>query len=336
MFSNIYNNNIIRKITTAFGSLFTNLVLVRYDYSSGLPLEQQRTLIPLVFGQKEKYIQALQGDPLQDNKISIKLPIISYALKDVVYDSTRKQQTTLQNVNGQASQYVPVPYNINFEVYIYVRNIEDGTQIIEQILPYFTPDYTLTLNVIPSMNITNDIPFTLNKANYELLNESEARTPESRTIIWTLSFTAKANIYGPVNNSSGIIKEAIINLYNWNQLEGKNVYLIVSGNTNGTFLQSENVYQGPSFEQATATGSVTDWDPLNNRLLVNNLQGMLYTNTPIIGQISGASYALINYEIEPIILETITVTGNVANNGTVNTGNSIIYTINISANNSYI
>lgn len=307
-FPSTYNRT-IRKMTVAFGSLFTNLVMVRYNYSTGTQVEVQRSLVPCVEGQKEKYIQALQGDPLNDNKISVKLPIISYSLKNLTYDSTRKQQTTLQNVNGFSSQYVPVPYNFNFEVVLYVRNIEDGTQILEQILPYFTPSYNLKLNLVSSMNIQDSIPFVLNSTTYEVDNESEASSTESRVVMWTLNFTGKGFIYGPINNAAGIIKEAIINFYDWNQLSGSNVYLVLGGGF-GNYIPNETIYQGNTLETATATAIVSDWTSQTKRLLITNVQGNFYNNTELVGAISGVRYNLLNYEIEPQILETIDITAN--------------------------
>lgn len=315
MFGAIYYNRVIRKITVGFGSLFTNLTLVRYNYNNGTQTEVQRTLVPIVEGQKEKYIQALEGDPLNDNKIQIKLPILAYSLLGMTYDATRKGQTTLQNAatnsNGITSQYIPVPWNFNFEVYIYVRNIEDGTQIIEQILPYFTPDYSLILNVVPNMNIQQSIPFTLDNISYEVANEAPARTLDSRVVIWTLTFTAKGWLYGP-NTSSNIIKEAIVNIYNIDPVSETDVSLVLNSNGIGDYLYNEIVYQGKSLETATATAIAQNWTNSTKILIVKNATGMFYTNEPLVGVQSGSTYNVINYQIIPQILESIDVTANTA------------------------
>ena len=109
--------------------------------------------------------------------------------------------------DGQPSkfkyQYNPVPYNIDFKVYIYAKNAEDGTKIIEQILPYFTPDWTTTVNLIPEVNVTMDIPIVLNNINQ--IDKYDGAYVERRAIIWELDFTLKGYIYGPIK-SSGIIK----------------------------------------------------------------------------------------------------------------------------------
>ena len=165
--NSIYYNRVIRNITTGFGSIFSNIVLARYNYQTNPWIEQERFLLKFVFGQKEKFIQALEGDPTNSKKVQITLPIAAFNFLGLQYDKNRKNQTTLQNFNLNNSgnlltQYNPVPYNFHYQVYIYVRNIVDGEQILEQILPFFTPDYTLNLNLIPSMNISQAIPVVLN------------------------------------------------------------------------------------------------------------------------------------------------------------------------------
>jgi hypothetical protein len=109
------------------------------------------------------------------------------------------------------SQYAPTPYNINVQLYVYVKNQDDGLQIIEQILPYFNPDYNLTMKSIPQLNIKNDLPIILDSVSFE--DNYEGEFEDRRTIIWTLSFTMKLNFYGPVNKQ-GVIKKVIASTYN--------------------------------------------------------------------------------------------------------------------------
>lgn len=313
MFGFIYSNFTSRKIITAFGSLFSNTTLVRFNKNG---TEQERFVVPCEMGQKEKYWQALQADPNNDKKVQQTLPQIAYNLMGLKYDAQRKQQTTLQNVNiisnnNISTNYMWVPYNYEFEVYVYVRTISDGFQIVEQILPFFTPDYTLIVNLLPSMNITKDVPIILNDVTYEVENEG-ARDGESRFVQFTLSFTAKGYLFGPVQ-SAGLIKQAITNIWNWVNEDGKNLYLVLSPGGTGNFLPHETVFQDTRLESSNATATVLDWSANTGRLLIDDVQGMFVSGETLTGTTSGAKWNIINYEIQPQILETITITPNPAN-----------------------
>ena len=154
----------IRKITTSFASLFNNIVLIRYNPDGS---ENQRQVVPLEFGDKEKYTKRLEGDPELQKKIQLLLPKMSYELTGFRYDQNRKLNTNNRNfapglsADTTLSQFNPVPYDFNFALTIYTRTIEDANQILEQILPYFTPDYSLRLNLIPEMNISKTVPIGL-------------------------------------------------------------------------------------------------------------------------------------------------------------------------------
>jgi hypothetical protein len=162
----------IRKLTVAFGDLFNNITLVRYNPDQ---TEQERFVVPIDYATKELYVQRLTFDPNLDKKIQITLPRMSYEMNGLSYDSTRKQITNIKNFasNGSStkSQYMPVPYNFDFSLFLYVRNIEDGNQIIEHILPFFAPDYTIKVNMIPEMGIVKEVPIILNNTNYEVTYE---------------------------------------------------------------------------------------------------------------------------------------------------------------------
>lgn len=325
MFGYIYSNRVIRKFITGFGSLFTNTTLVRFNTDGS---EQERLIVPIAFAEKEKYIQVLEGDPLADKNISITLPQMSYDLTGLKYDPTRKLQTTEMNYaqnpsNGEVlTQYVPIPYNFDFELYIYVRNVEDGTQIIEQILPFFTPDYTLRLNLIPSMNIVKDIPIILNTTQYEVNNTGPHDGLDTRTVIWTLNFTLKGYIFGPVNNGH-IIKEAITNIYDWVNTDGKNLVLVLQTGGLGTYINGEIITQN-NIKSPNATAEVISWSPTTNRLFINNVEGTFITNSSIVGLNSDANYILINYEIVPLLTETVTITPNPPNANISNTTGYIV------------
>lgn len=309
MLGTIYYNRTIRKIVTTFGSLFSNLTLVRYNNDGS---EQERFIVPLAYGQKEKFVQSLEGDPLQDKSIQITLPIMSFSLEGIAYDATRKLVTAGSNIsinsNNQVSTvYNPVPYNFEFSLQIYVRNIEDGNQIIEQILPFFTPDYTLKLDILPNQGIIKDVPIILNDVKYIVNNEGSKDT-NTRYVLWTLNFTVKGWIYGPVKNSS-LIREVIVNLYDWDDSDQtKNLFLVMAPGGYGNYKTGEIIYQGNALEVAKAKATVVSWSSDSHRLQVHAIDGNFITNVPIIGVESNASWRLINYEISPIPLETIIVT----------------------------
>lgn len=326
MFGSIFQNNITRKVITSFGSLFTNITVVRYNDNGS---ENERFVVPIQFGQKEKYQQAIQGDPMQDKHVQVTVPIIAYNIMGMKYDAERKQISTIQNFNVVSpgnlnTNYMSVPYNYDFEVYVFVRTLYDGFQILEQILPFFTPDYTLKINLMPTMNITKDVPLILDRIDFDITEYEGQRDTETRYIQFTLSFTAKAWLFGPVK-TGGVIKEAITNIWNWCDENGQNLYLVLQAGGTGDYKIGEIVYQNSPLEQSNASALVVDWSSLTHRLLVTDVEGTFITNETLIGSVTGAEWNLINYEIQPQILETITITPDPAN---ANAGQP--YTYNVS------
>ena len=144
-FGGHFYNKTTRKIVAAFGSLFNNITMVRYNKEGTIELE--RMMVPIAYGQKEKYERSIQ----------IQLPRLSFYLTGLSYDASRKQNQMHKNVSqsGLFSQYMGTPYDFTFNLSLYVRNIEDGLQIVEQILPIFTPDYSLPMNLIDNTNINS-------------------------------------------------------------------------------------------------------------------------------------------------------------------------------------
>jgi len=214
--ANITYNRIIRKITLTFGGLFNNITMVRYNLDE---TEQERLIVPIAYGTKELYVSRLEGDPDLDKQVQITLPRFSYILNDISYDSSRKLNTNVRtftrtSTGAVSSQYNPVPYDLNYTLYLYVRNIEDGTQLIEHILPYFTPDYTIKVDLIEEMGVTKEIPLILKSVSNDITYEGN-RESETRYVIWTLNFTAKAYIYGKTAGNVGLIRNSIANIYDY-------------------------------------------------------------------------------------------------------------------------
>lgn len=169
--------------------------------------------------------RVIQDPGLDRPSATMPLPSISFELGRMSYDGTRKLNTVGKvvvkdpdNSNVMKQQYNPVAYNIEFKVYIYAKNTEDGTKIVEQILPYFTPDWTTTVELIPEMNITMDIPILLNNIGYEDTYDGDFK--ERRAIIWTLDLVLKGYLYGPVKKS-GIIKFINTNYFTPTVADGK-------------------------------------------------------------------------------------------------------------------
>jgi hypothetical protein len=175
---------------------------------------------------------------------------------------------------------------------LYVRNIEDGTQIIEHILPYFTPDYTIKLNLIPEMSIVKEVPIILNSATHETTYEGP-RDTDPRMIIWTLNFTVKGFMFGQTT-PTGLITTSITNIYSNIQPTDSVVFNMNASSGVGTYQQGETVYQGYSHGTATASAKVVLWT--NNQLTLTNIQGNFVSSQPIYGLATNANYVFTSYQ----------------------------------------
>jgi hypothetical protein len=287
----------MRKLVVGFGNLFDNITLVRYNSDN---TEAERFIVPIAYAAKELYVQRLQGDPNLDKKVQMTLPRLSYEMLGLKYDASRKQNTNIKNFStvtggGVVGQFNPVPYDYDFNLYLYVRNIEDGTQVIEHILSYFTPDYTIKLNLIPEMGIVKEIPIVLNSATHDTEYEGD-RDSDTRTIIWTLNFTVKGFIFGKTSGPIGLITHSITNILN-NIATNDIVEFNMDNDGVGTYKMDELVYQGYSSGTSTATGKVVSY--INNKLKLTNINGNFVTSLPIVGMSTNASYTFNNYSITP-------------------------------------
>ena len=193
MFGNIFHHNTLRKYVILFGTVFNNIYVTRQNAGG----ETVQTIkVPLSYGPKEKYLASLEGNPNLDNKVAVTVPRISFEMTTFQYDPERKLNTLNRKVKNNKSQYQPVPYNISFQMSILVKNAEDGTKIVEQILPYFTPEWTASVHLVPDMEDDPwDIPIILNDISSEDTYEGNFET--RRAIIWTLNFTMKGYLFGP-------------------------------------------------------------------------------------------------------------------------------------------
>jgi hypothetical protein len=194
----------MRNVIVAFGTLFNNIHLVRKNNSGTVT---QTMKVPLAYGPRQKWLTRLDADAKLDTKVAITLPRLGFEIQNLTYDPARKLnrvqkfkkvKSSADDANKLDTQFMPVPYNLDIELYAMAKNSDDALQIVEQILPYFQPDYTLTVNDMTDMGIKRDIPIILNSINYE--------------DIYTLGFTSKFYLYGPVT-SGKIIKTVQVDQY---------------------------------------------------------------------------------------------------------------------------
>jgi len=214
MFGKKYYFGSSRKYIALFGSLFNDIVIDRVDNSNNT---LQTLKVPLSYGPKDRYLARLKENPDLQRQINQILPRMSFEIKSIEYDPTRKLNSIGKNRKSAADQaspisyqFNPVPFNFNIDLSILVRNPDDGLRIIEQILPFFKPEWTTQINLIPEMNIHMDIPIVLKNVQYQDTFVSDFN--DRQAIIWDLSFVLKGYFYGPVS-SAGIIKEVDVNFY---------------------------------------------------------------------------------------------------------------------------
>jgi hypothetical protein len=242
MFGSTFSHDILRKYVILFGTLFNNIYINRHDNTGKT---EQTIKVPLSYGPKEKYLARLEGNPTLDNKIAMTVPRIAFEMTSFQYDPERKLNTLNRKVKDNKYQYQPVPYNITFQLSILVKNADDGTKIVEQILPYFTPEWTASVHLIPDMEDDPwDIPIILNSVSSEDTYEGNFET--RRAIIWTLDFTLKGYVFGPSKRiDGGVIKYIDVNIRPSSNVTTANT-------TNSAIAESVIIYPG-----LTANGEPT-------------------------------------------------------------------------------
>ena len=205
----------MRKVVVAFGTIFNNINIVRTN-SSGAVTQSMK--VPLAYGPKQKFLTRLREDPNLNKKVALTLPRIGFEISGISYDASRKLNSiqkfkkTNNSTDGKtlSSQYMPVPYNMDFELVVMAKQSDDALQIVEQILPFFQPDYTITLNDNSAMGTTRDVPIILTGVTYA--DEYEGSFEDRRVLTYTLSFTAKFYLYGPVTDQK-VIKQVQVDQY---------------------------------------------------------------------------------------------------------------------------
>jgi len=213
MLGTYFYHEILRKTVIGFGTLFNN-INIRHKDASGTNFSVMK--VPLAYGPMQKFLARIQQQPDLEREIAITLPRLSFEMQGLQYDPTRKTgiaQTFLAKGGTTAKKvYMPVPYNVAFELSIMSKLSDDALQILEQIIPYFQPSFNITINLIDSIGEKKDIPIVLESINYS--DQYEGSFETRRTIVYTLGFTAKTYLFGPVaDNPEGLIKKVDVDYY---------------------------------------------------------------------------------------------------------------------------
>jgi hypothetical protein len=197
-----------------FGTLFNDISVQRIDRQGNIV---QTIPVPIAYGPKEKWLVRINNDELLDQSVRVTSPRIGFEITSFSYDGGRQKifeknrKKLSTDGNKLISQYTPTPWNINFTLSVFVKNADDGTQIVEQIVPYFRPEWNVSMNLIPELQDKKDIAFVLNSVSPEDTYEGDYES--RRALIWNFDFTCKAWYYGPISNR-GIIKRSIIDINN--------------------------------------------------------------------------------------------------------------------------
>ena len=240
MFGTYFYHKRVRSAVSVFGSLFNNLFVLRKN-SAGQTISQVK--VPLSYAPKRNFIarlEAMNSGEQAERRVAIKLPRMSFEITSITYDNTR-QLNKMNSLNKVLSGstvsrqkiFSHTPYNINFDLNIYAKSQDDALQIVEQIFPFFTPQYTVTVKPFSNItDLTEDVPITLTSTNFS--DDFEGAIEQRRTIIYTLSFEMKVNFYGPLNTSK-IIREV-----------SNNLFIMDSSQDSGDYLKTIQITPTPS------------------------------------------------------------------------------------------
>lgn len=270
MLARYHYHGLIKKYIAVFGTLFNNMQIKKQDNSGNFG---QVIRVPVAYGPKPKFLTRISGDANLDSKVGMSLPRIGFDMVGFTYDTLRKlnshnKRYATHNGNIGTIQ-APVPYDINFGLYVFCKYAEDGTQIIEQILPSFKPELAVTINAISTMGIKLDVPVILNSVSMEDTYDGDFNT--RRAIVWTLDFTMKASIWPNIHGigfgdgydegTTKLIRTSIVNFHIVGQEEsaGRSDRILLEDSTEFTdnFLTQED---GDAFifESSIAGTSSTD------------------------------------------------------------------------------
>ena len=213
MLGTYFYHEIIRKTVVSFGTLF-NEIYVRHQDNTGKDISEIK--VPVTYGPKQKFLARLQQQAELNKATQISLPRISFEMNNIQYDPSRKSgiaQTFKASDSGKLKKvFMPVPYNLGFELNILTKLQDDSLQILEQILPFFQPGFTLTIDLVNEIGEKRDVPMVLDSITFT--DDYEGNFETRRALIYTLNFTAKTYMFGPIADSTdGLIRKVQIDYY---------------------------------------------------------------------------------------------------------------------------
>jgi len=283
MFGTYFYNETIKRSVSIFGTLFNN-IKIKKTKSDGTVLTEQ--LVPISYGPKQKWLERINQDPKarDGNIVAMSLPRLAFELSGFEYDGARQQnklirtQKTITETDGLSRkfQYSPAPYNLNFTLSAMCKNMTDALQIVEQIIPYFQPEYTVTMKMIDDLSDVRDVPIILNTISFE--DTYEGGYEERRVITYNLEFTMKVYFFGPVYTGD-IITNVIERDYINDDISGQ----FTSSQINESGLVKEVKHYEPAFSAlanvVSGSTTVTFDTAINSKISVGD--EVFYTgNTP--------------------------------------------------------
>tara|TARA_B100000686_G_C16711071_1_gene929152 strand:+ start:166 stop:1011 length:846 start_codon:yes stop_codon:yes gene_type:complete len=213
MLGNYFYHEIMRKTVIAFGTVF-NDINVRHQDSTNRDISNIK--VPIAYGPRQKFLARLQQQPDLNKAVQISLPRMSFEMTSIDYDSTRKSGVT-QTFKAQDGKkfkkvFMPVPYNLGFELNVLTKTQDDALQIVEQILPFFQPGFTLTIDLVKQIGEKRDVPLILQ--NISFTDDYEGNYETRRALVYTFTFTAKTYMFGPIaDTTDGLIRKVQLDYY---------------------------------------------------------------------------------------------------------------------------
>lgn len=252
--SNPYYHKVFKRAIIAFGSMFSNIHIERKNEDGTVT---QKLKVPIAQSPKEKWIVRVDSDPSLENHTYTILPRMAFEITGINYDQARKinRLNRIACAQGDTSMsfvYAPVPYNIDISLYVLTKTQEDAFQIVEQVLPYFTPEFTLGVKSLDQLNVVTDIPIILNSVTQQDDYDGDFQT--RRFVTWTMNFTMKLNMFGPVGEQ-GVITKTVIDIGDIPNSavdpDQPELYTAIGDITDRSIIETTtnrygNIYQGPA------------------------------------------------------------------------------------------
>lgn len=213
MLGTYYYHQIIRKTVVSFGTLFNN-IYIRHKDSDGDSISEMK--VPLAYGPIQKFLARIEQQPELNKPIAMTLPRMSFEMTSIQYDATRKSGVTQTfkacGPDNVKKVFLPVPYNIGFQLNLMCKLQDDALQVVEQVLPYFQPSFNMTIDLIDSIGEKRDIPIVLDSVTFT--DDYEGDFSTRRILIYTFNFTAKISLFGPISDSTdGLIRKVQVDYY---------------------------------------------------------------------------------------------------------------------------